>query len=91
MSLCGYVHMSTVALEARGGHRIPLELEFQEIVLCPAWMLGTEPGFSVTASALRLSSPLSCSLKLHKVDAFILPCASVLNGNEGTLRFSSHC
>lgn len=58
---------------------------------CALSSVGTEPGFSVTASALSLSSPLSCSLKLHKVDAFILPCASVLNGNEGTLRFSSHC
>jgi hypothetical protein len=32
MSMCGYMHSSTVPMEARGGHLVPLELEFQEIV-----------------------------------------------------------
>lgn len=59
MSMCGYEHLSTVASEARRGRQIPQELEFQEIVSCPAWMLGSERGSSVTARLLLRGLNLS--------------------------------
>lgn len=55
MSMCGYMHRRAVPMEARRGHRVTLELWFHEVLSCPSWMLGTEPGFPVNKQHMLLT------------------------------------
>lgn len=60
MSVCGYIHASMDILAPRGQKRAlyHLELEFQEVVSHPVWVLGTQIEFSARA----LHTPNCCYL-----------------------------
>lgn len=47
MSVCvaGEGSCMCVSAEARRGCQLPLEMELQVVVICVAWVLGTEPRF----------------------------------------------
>lgn len=42
-SVCGFVDVSAVPVEARRGHQMPLELELRVLVSCRHWELNSSP------------------------------------------------
>lgn len=57
MSVCAYVHVNAGAEEAERSIWVPLKLELQAVVSCPAWVLETKlMSFERAVSPLKHSA-----------------------------------